>query len=63
MAQALSSARLSRLVAFKVTPEQLRELDLVARAQGTNRSEVIRSGLRREAEAVAAGEGNGQSGG
>ena len=44
-----------KLVAFKLREEGLRELDLMVRAKGTNRSEVIRSGLRREAEAVAAG--------
>ena len=47
----------SELVAFKLTENGLRELDLIVRAEGTNRSEVIRSGLRREAEAVASGEG------
>lgn len=55
MSQAISSAKFEKLVAFKLTSEGLRELDLLVRVEGTNRSEVIRSGLRREAEAVAAG--------
>jgi len=52
-----NAERFSEIVAFKITPRQLVELDLVARVQETSRSEVIRRGLRREADAAARGQG------
>ena len=52
------SLRFSKFVGLKLRPEEFRELRLLASLRGVSRSEVLRSGLKRELEAaVAAGPG------
>ena len=53
MAQEVSS-RFSRFVGIKLRPEEFTELRLLASLQGVSRSEILRSGLKREVEAAVA---------
>ncbi len=49
-----------RVRTFRVNEDEERELLLTARSVGISPSAVIRNGIRREAEAVAAGVSSGQ---
>ena len=42
----------SRFVGLKLRPEQFRELRLLASLRGLSRSEILRSGLKRELDAA-----------
>ena len=45
-------SRFCRFVGLKLRPEEFNELRLLASLRGVSRSEVLRSGLRREVEAA-----------
>ena len=53
MAQ-VEGSRFSRFVGLKLRPDEFRELRLLASLQGVSRSEVLRSGLKRELDAAVA---------